>query len=119
MRLINVAALRLAHLDEVIDEKSAVVLADSPRLLEALVRIERQLFLGRFKVLRLLLQHIRKRTLLTQQQFVVHLLDVADAALAQVAPLGEVLAAIQLLFLVTQALLLLLVRVLNVVTRLQ
>lgn len=117
--LINIAALRLAHLDEVLDQQLAVVLAYASCLVEALVRVEGELLLRHFQFLALILQHVRERSLLTRGEFVLHPLDVGDATLAGVAPLCVVFASEELLFAVVEGLLLLQVRVLDLLPRLE
>ena len=109
--LINIAALRLAHLNEVLDEQLAIVLAYTSCLIEALVRVEGELLLGHFQFLALVLEHVGERGLLARGQFVLHPLDVCDSALASVAPLCVVFASEQLLFAIVEGFLLLKIRV--------
>lgn len=85
--MVDVAALRLAHLNEVLDEEFAIIFADAPGLVQALVGVECQFFLGRLELLGLVLEHVSESSLLTRGELVLHFLDVGDAALANVAPL--------------------------------
>ena len=117
--LINIAALRLTHLNEVLDEELAVVLAYAPRLIKALVRVEGEFLLRGFQFLALVLEHVGERSLLARRQLVLHPLDVGDATLTGVAPLCVILASEQLLFTVVEGFLLLEIRVLDLFPRLE
>lgn len=117
--LINIAALRLTHLNEVLDEELTVVLAYAPRLIEALVRVEGEFLLGDFQFLALVLEHVGEGGLLARRQFVLHPLDVGDAAFTSVAPLCVIFASEQLLFTVVEGFLLLEIRVLDLFPRLE
>lgn len=119
MVLINIAALRLTHLNEVLDEELAVVLAYAPRLVKALVRVEGEFLLGGFQFLALVLEHVGEGSLLARRQLVLHPLDVGDASVASVAPLCVILASEQLLFTVVEGFLLLEIRVLDLFPRLE
>jgi len=69
------------------DQQLAIVLADSPRLIQALVRVKGELLLRHFKFLGIILEHVCKGSLLASRQLVLHLFDISDAAFAGVAPL--------------------------------
>jgi len=58
MHVIDIAALGLAHGDEVLDQQTTVVFADSPCLFQALVWVERELLLLQLQGLGLLLKHV-------------------------------------------------------------
>jgi len=69
--LVNVRALSLAHLDEVVDQQLPVVLAHPPGLVQALVRNEGQLFMQRGVFLRLLLQHVGEGSFLIFKELII------------------------------------------------
>lgn len=68
-------------------QELAIVLTDSPRLIQALVGVEGELLFGYLKFLGIILKHICEGGLLASRQLVLHFFDVGDTAFAGVAPL--------------------------------
>ena len=119
MCLINITALRLTHLNKMLNQKFTIVFADTPSFIQALIRIECKLLLGGLQVFRFLLKHISKSSLLTRGQLILYLFDIRDAALARIAPFRVIFTPEKLFLFIVQSFLLLQIRVLYFLACLQ
>ena len=91
MCLIDIAALSLTHLNKMLNQKFAIVFANTPSFIKALIRIEGKFLLGCLKIFGLFLQHVSESCLLTRCQLVLYLFDVCNAPFACVTPLRVIL----------------------------
>ena len=76
-------------------QQLSVLLADSARLLKALVRVEGELLPMHVELGCLPLKHVGEGGRFAGAKLVVDLLDVCGAVLAEVAPLAEILLALE------------------------
>jgi hypothetical protein len=96
MRLVNITALSLAHLNEVIDQELSIVTTDPPAFFETLVVVEGQNLSLLFKVFGFVLNHVGKSCLFETKEFLAFLLEFLYISI--IAPLVYIFVSKKLLF---------------------
>lgn len=95
--LVYVGADDLTHLNEVLGQKSSVVLAHASNLVQALVRVEGKLLSRIFQLLRILTEHKFECLIFVGDKLFLAAHEIVHGAL-RVAPLAAVLVAEKFFF---------------------